>query len=495
MQASGMCDMNPLESTEQVLRRQVSRRSFLTRTTSGVGAMALASLLDPNLLNAGDATANKWPGVVSPLHLPRKAKRVIHLCMAGGPSHLETLDYKPELAAQDGKPMPESITKGQPIAQLQGQQLKCLGPQHKFAKFGQSGQEICDQFPKLGSVADELCIIRSLVTEAINHDPAHTFMNTGTAISGRPSMGSWAWYGLGADCEDIPGYVVLTSTGRSGQQQPIASRQWHSGFLPSRFQGVRFNSKGDAVYYINNPAGISRDQQRDVVDAITQLNRQLDASIDDPEIATRINQYEMAFQMQASVPDLMNLSQEPKHVLEAYGCTGLDGSLNANCLLARRLAEHGARFIQLYHRDWDHHGGLPDRMVQQCKETDQASAALVMDLKQRGLLDDTLVIWGGEFGRTVYCQGAITENNYGRDHHPRCFSLWMAGGGFKPGMVYGETDDYSYNIVRDPVHIHDLQATILHQLGIDHTRLTYRFQGRDFRLTDVHGNVVQNLLA
>jgi uncharacterized protein (DUF1501 family) len=302
-------------------------------------------------------------------------------------------------------------------------------------------------------------------------------------------MGSWAWYGLGADCEDIPGYVVLTSTGRSGQQQPIASRQWHSGFLPSRFQGVRFNSKGDAVYYINNPAGVSRDQQRDVVDAVTQLNRQLDASIDDPEIATRINQYEMAFRMQASVPELMDLSKEPKHILDAYGCTGLDGSLNANCLLARRLAEHGARFIQLYHRDWDHHGGVRDGIAQIAKEVDTPCAALIADLKQRGMLDETLVIWGGEFGRTPMAQGN------GRDHHIKGFSIWMAGGGIKGGISHGQTDDFGYNAVTDVVHVHDLHATILHQLGVDHKRLTYKFQGRDFRLTDVSGNVINNILA
>ena len=490
--------MNLFESQYESLRREVSRRSFLTRTTTGMGAMALAALLDPNVLKAAETAAStgaaarantRWPGVVTPLHRPAKAKRVIHLCMAGGPSHLETLDFKPELAKQDGQAMPESITQGQPIAQLQGQKLKCLGPQHKFAKFGQSGQEICDQFPKLGGVADELCIIRSLVTEAINHDPAHTFMNTGTSISGRPSMGSWAWYGLGADCEDLPGYVVLTSTGRSGQMQPIASRQWHSGFLPSRFQGVRFNSKGDAVYYINNPAGVTRDQQGDVVAATNQLNRLLDASIDDPEIATRINQYEMAFQMQASVPELMDLSNEPKHILEQYGCTGLDGSLNANCLLARRLAEHGVRFIQLYHRDWDHHGGIRDGIAGIAKEVDQPCAALIADLKQRGMLDETLVVWGGEFGRTPMAQGN------GRDHHIKGFSIWMAGGGIKGGHSHGQTDEFGYNAAVDIVHVHDLHATILNQLGIDHKRLTYKFQGRDFRLTDVSGNVIEKILA
>ncbi|MBI5758585.1 MAG: DUF1501 domain-containing protein [Planctomycetales bacterium] len=474
------------------LRRDISRRSFLAHTTSGVGAMALASLLDPRSLAAAEATSKggeRWGGIVNPLHLKPRAKRVIHLCMAGGPSHLETLDFKPELAKRDGQPMPESVTKGQPIAQLQGQQLKCLAPQHKFEKYGQSGQEICDQFPKIGGVSDDLCIIRSLVTEAINHDPAHTFMNTGTTISGRPSMGSWCWYGLGADAADLPGFVVLTSTGKSGQMQPIASRQWHSGLLPSRFQGVRFNSKGDAAYYINNPPGVNAGQQRDVVDAVGSLNRLLDSSIDDPEIATRINQYEMAFKMQSSVPALMDLSKEPKHIMDLYGCTGLDGSFNANCLLARRLAESGVRFIQLYHRDWDHHGGVRDGIAGIAKEVDTPCSALIADLKQRGMLDETLVIWGGEFGRTPMAQGN------GRDHHIKGFSIWMAGGGIKGGISHGATDEFGYNAATDIVHVHDLHATILHCLGVDHKRLTYRFQGRDFRLTDVRGNVIQQILA
>jgi hypothetical protein len=469
---------------------QLSRRSFLGRSTTGIGAVALASLLDPGFLKSADSSAaQSWPGLISPLHLPPRAKRVIHLCMAGGPSHLETLDYKPKLAELNGEPMPESFTQGQPIAQLQGQKLKILAPQHTFEKFGQSGQEICSVFPQIGSVADELCIIRSLQTEAINHDPAHTFMNTGTSISGRPSMGSWIWYGLGSDSDDLPGFVVLTSTGRSGQQQPIASRQWHSGFLPSRFQGVRFFSKGDAVHYIRNPDGVSGELQQDVIASIGQLNHLHNKAVDDPEIATRISQYEMAFRMQTSVPELMDLADEPAHVLELYGTKGADGSFAANCLLARRLAERGVRFIQLYHRDWDHHGGIKQGIETIAKEVDQPAAALIKDLKQRGMLDETLVIWGGEFGRTPMAQGN------GRDHHIKGFSIWLAGGGIKGGISYGATDELGYNAVENIVHVHDLHATLLAQLGVDHKRLTFRFQGRDFRLTDVHGRVVQEIQA
>ena len=471
----------------------LARRAFLSRATTGIGSVALASLLNPELLHAADAAKsgeNRWQGIIQPLHFAPRAKRVIHLCMAGGPSHLETLDYKPKLAELDGQPMPESFTKGQPIAQLQGQaQLKILAPQHKFQKFGQSGQSICELFPKLGGVADDLCIIRSLVTEAINHDPAHTFMNTGTSISGRPSMGSWIWYGLGSETENLPGFVVLTSTGKSGQQQPIASRQWHSGFLPSRFQGVRFYSKGDAVHYINNPAGVSGRQQREVIDAVGSLNKLLDQSVEDPEIATRINQYEMAFKMQTSVPELMDIAGESKTTLELYGTPGSDGSFAANCLLARRLAERGVRFIQLYHRDWDHHGGIKEGIRVIAGEVDHAAAALITDLRQRGMLDDTMVIWGGEFGRTPMAQGN------GRDHHIKGFSIWMAGGGIKGGISHGATDELGYNAVEDIVHVNDLHATLLHQLGVDHKRLTYKFQGRDFRLTDVSGEVIKKILT
>jgi hypothetical protein len=388
-----------------------------------------------------------------------------------------------------GHPMPESFTHGQPIAQLQNAKLTCFAPQFGFKRFGRSGQEICELFPHLGSVADHLCIIRSMQTDAINHDPAHTFMNTGTTISGRPSMGSWVLYGLGSECEDLPGFVVLHSTGRGGQMQPIANRMWHSGFLPGRFQGVKFNSRGDAVYYLGSPPGVGAGRQRDVIEAVNSLNRIHMHSSDDPEIATRIAQYEMAFKMQTSVPKLTDLSSEPKHVLEMYGTTGSDGTFAANCLLARRLAERGVRFIQVYHRDWDMHGALKRDMPVNAKEVDQASAALVRDLAQRGMLKDTLVVWGGEFGRTPMAQGD------GRDHHMKGFSMWLAGGGIRPGISYGATDELGYNAVESKVHVHDLHATMLFLLGIDHLRLTYRSQGRDFRLTDVAGRVVRDILA
>ncbi|MEX2141686.1 MAG: DUF1501 domain-containing protein [Pirellulales bacterium] len=477
----------------------LTRRSFLGRTSTGLGSVALASLLNPSLFaaraadaNAGDMVAgrlDRWTGIANPLHFAPKAKRVIYLYMAGGPSHLETLDPKPKLAEMHGQPMPESYTKGQPIAQLQNQQLKCLAPQHKFERYGQSGQEICTLFPHTGGIADDICIVRSLVTEAINHDPAHTFMNTGTTISGRPSMGSWLWYGLGSDSEDLPGFVVLTSTGASGQQQPIAARQWHSGFLPSRFQGVHFRSKGDAVHYIRNPEGVSAEQQRDVVNAVQRLNALYHDSVDDPEIATRISQYEMAFRMQTSVPGLMDMADESAETLKLYGTSGADGTFAANCLIARRLAERGVRFIQVYHRDWDHHGGVKNGVSVIAKEVDQPAAALITDLKQRGMLDDTLVLWGGEFGRTPMAQGD------GRDHHMKGFSMWLAGGGIKGGLTYGATDELGYNAVENIVHVHDLHATLLHQLGVDHKRLTVRYQGRDFRLTDVKGEVVRDILA
>jgi hypothetical protein len=455
-----------------------------------MGAMALATLLNPDQAGAtGAVNPRASQGAVNPLHFAPRAKRVIWLYQSGGPTHLETFDYKPKLAQLHGQPMPESFTKGQPIAQLQGKSLHCFGPQFPFRKFGRSQQEICELFPHLGSIADEICIIRSMRTEAINHDPAHTFMNTGTTISGRPSMGSWVIYGLGSGCENLPGFVVLTSTGKGGQSQPISARQWHSGFLPSRFQGVRFQSQGDAVYYLSSPPGVTAARQRDTIDAVNALNRLHQQAVDDPEIATRIAQYEMAFRMQTSVPELVDLSAEPRHVRELYGTTGNDGSFAANCLLARRLAERGVRFIQVYHRDWDMHGALKRDMQVNAREVDQASAALIKDLKQRDLLRDTLVVWGGEFGRTPMAQGD------GRDHHIKGFSLWLAGGGIKPGITYGATDELGYNAVQDVVHVHDLHATLLYLMGIDHQRLTYRYQGRDFRLTDVSGKVVRGILA
>ena len=440
----------------------------------------------------GDDATNvqvpQWNGIYTPKN--QKIKRVIHLCMAGGPSHLETLDYKPALAKMDGKPMPKSYTEGKQIAQLQGQRdkLKCMAPQHEFKKYGESGQEICTILPNIGSIADDICIVNSLQTEQINHDPAHTLMNTGTSIPGRPSMGSWLLYGLGAETDNLPGYVVLTSVG-GGQSQPIAARQWHSGFLPSRFQGVEFRSQGDPVLYVNSPPGVDLDNQREVISAVQSLNRIGNESLQDPEITTRIAQYELAFKMQTSAPELMDISDEPQHIMDMYGTKGADGTFGSNCLLARRLAERGVRFIQLYHRGWDHHGGIKNGAKVTAELVDKGSAALVKDLKQRDMLKDTLVIWGGEFGRTPMAQGS------GRDHHIRGFSCWMAGGGIKPGFKWGATDDLGYEAVENKVHVHDLHATMLHQFGIDHTRLTYRFQGRDFRLTDVSGHVVKDILV
>ncbi|HYE05630.1 MAG TPA: DUF1501 domain-containing protein [Planctomycetota bacterium] len=467
---------------------RLTRRALLGRTGLGLGSLALASLVQPRLWSGEPAVEGRWRGIVDPLHLKPRAKRVIVLGMAGGPSHLETFDHKPKLAELDGKPMPDSYTKGQPIAQLQGQELKILGPQHAFAKVGASGQEISVILPHHAAIADDICIVRSMVTEAINHDPAQTFMNTGSTISGRPAMGSWLDYGLGSECADLPGFVVLTSVG-GGQGQPIAARQWHSGFLPSRFQGVPFHGKGDPVLYVGNPDGVDRARQGEVVDAIGALDRANHALVDDPEIQTRISQYEMAYRMQASVPGLMDLADESEETFALYGTRGGDGSFAANCLLARRLAERGVRFIQLYHRGWDHHGGVKAGTAGTAGLTDRACMALITDLKRRGLLEDTLVLWWGEFGRTPMAQGD------GRDHHIKGFSMWLAGGGVKPGMTYGATDELGYHAVDDVVHVHDIHATMLHLLGIDHRRLTMKFQGRDFRLTDVSGHVVKALLA
>ena len=469
----------------------IHRRTFLGRGIGGLGLLALNSLLDRRLIAGGaDQPAGRWRGVVHPLHHPPKARRVIFLYQAGGPSHLETFDNKPKLAEMSGQPMPESMTKGQQIAQLQGRPLICLGPQYGFKKFGQSGQEICELFPHMGSVADDLCIVRSMWTEQINHDPAHTLMNTGSIITGRPSMGSWILYGLGADAEDLPGFVVLTSAGKGGQMQPIAARQWSAGLLPSKFQGVKLNSIGDPVLYIQNPPGVSVQAQRDSLDAINKLNRLQHSSLPDPEILTRIAQYEMAFKMQASVPGLMDMSGEPKHILEMYGAHPGDGSFASNCLLARRLAERGVRFIQLYHRDWDHHGAVKRNVAIKAEEVDQPTAALLQDLKQRGMLEDTLVIWGGEFGRTPMSQGGD-----GRDHHIKGFSFLLAGGGIQGGISYGNTDDLGYAAVENPVSVNDFHATMLHLLGIDHERLSVKFQGLDARLTGIAGRVVKPILA
>ena len=416
---------------------------------------------------------------------------------SGAPSQMDLFDYKPRLAEFHKQELPASIRMGQRLTGMTSGQTSfpVAASKFKFAQHGQSGMWLSEMLPHTAKIADEICMIRSMYTEAINHDPAITFIQTGSQLPGRPSFGSWVDYGLGTMNENLPAFVVMISKSNT-KGQGLLARLWGSGFLPSQYQGVKLRGVGDPVLYLSDPQGMDREGRRQMLDGLAQLNEIQYADVGDPEITARIAQYELAFRMQTSVPELMDLSNETAHTFEMYGeDSKKPGTYSANCLLARRLVERGVRFIQLYHRDWDHHGGLPDRMVQQCKETDQASAALIQDLKQRGLLDETLVIWGGEFGRTVYCQGAITETTYGRDHHPRCFSLWMAGGGMKPGMVFGETDDYSYNITRDPVHVHDLQATILNQLGLDHTRLTYRFQGRDFRVTDIHGKVVPEILA
>lgn len=458
----------------------INRRTFLNRSAFGVGSVALSSLIQSATSASHDIRRHK-----------AKAKRVVILTMAGGPSHLETFDEKPELGKLHGQPMPSSFTEGQQIAQLQGQaqSLKVLGPQHPFQKWGQSEQNISTVLPHIAkNLADEMCIIRSMKTEQINHDPAHTFMNTGSIISGRPSMGSWVTYGLGSENANLPGFIVLTSLG-GGQSQPIAARQWHSGFLPSQYQGVRLRSQGDPVLYVNTPEGVSLDKQKDVIDTLGHLNRLGNQSLQDSELEARISQYELAFRMQMSVPELMDLSSEPQYIKDLYGTKGADGSFAGNCLLARRLLERGVRFVQLYHRGWDHHGGIKGGILKTAQHVDQATSALVMDLKQRGLLEDTLVVWGGEFGRTPMAQGN------GRDHHIKGFSLWMAGAGIKPGISYGQTDELGYAAVENIFDVHDFHATMLHLLGIDHEMFTYRYQGRDFRLTDVKGRVVQEILT
>jgi hypothetical protein len=473
-------------------QQSINRRTFLGRAAYGLGGIALAALLNPKLIGATQAPVDgKWRGIVNPPHYPVRARRIIHLCMAGGPSHLESLDFKPKLKELHDKPFPESLTKGQQLAQLQGAVLKARGPFCEFKKWGKSGQEISTLFPNIGGIADDICIVRSMHTEQINHDPAHAFMNSGSIIKGRPSMGSWLLYGLGAETENLPGFVVLTSRGKSGIQ-PVSARQWSSGFLPSKFQGILFQSRGDAVHYVGNPDGVCQSTQRQVVEEINRLNGILAEDHVDPEIQTRISQYELAFRMQTSVPELTDFASEPKHVLDMYGIKEPgDGTFASNCLMARRLAERGVRFIQVYHRAWDHHGNIEPDMPVSARDVDQASAALIKDLKQRGMLDDTLVLWGGEFGRTPMGQGS------GRDHHINAFSIWMAGGGVKGGLTWGSTDELGYKFVDDDqkMHVHDLHATMLHLCGIDHKRLTFRSQGRDFRLTDVAGNVAQGVIA
>ncbi len=472
--------------------RGVNRRTFLGRSAYGIGGLALATLLDPTLAagSPSPARAGGFGGVVDPPHWPVKAKRIIHLCMAGGPSQFESFDHKPELQRLNGKAFPESFTKGQQLAQLQGTELKARGPFVKFARHGASGQEISDLFPHIAGIADEICIVRSMQTEQINHDPAHAFMNSGSILKNRPSMGSWLLYGLGSESADLPGFIVLTSAGKTGLQ-PISARQWSAGCLPSRFQGILFQSKGDAVHYIGNPEGVCQSAQRQVVEEVNRLNGMLAEDRLDPEIQTRISQYELAFRMQASVPDLTDFAAESKETLALYGVDRPgDGSFASNCLLARRLAERGVRFIQLYHRAWDHHSGIEFGMTAAAKDVDQASAALVADLKRRGMLDDTLIVWGGEFGRTPMGQGT------GRDHHILSFALWMAGGGIKGGITHGATDELGYRAVEDVVPVRDLHATMLRLCGIDHQRLTSKFQGLDIKLTGVEpAHVIKAILA
>ena len=465
-----------------------TRRAFLGRTTQGLGSVALASLLQPQLLNAASR------GVLGPLPFPQKAKRVIWLTMAGGPSQLELFDHKPKLAEMDGKPMPESFTKGQQLAQLQGQKLVCKGPMFSFQKHGKCQMELSELLPHIGGVADDICLVRSMTTDAINHDPAHMFMNTGAQIAGRPSMGSWVTYGLGSEADDLPGFVVMMSTGKGRNPQPIAARQWNSGFLPSKYQGVQLRSLGDPVLYLTSPNGVTRERQGRDFAAINALNKQHAAICDDPEIATRIAQYEMAFQMQASVPELMDIRGESAKTLELYGCQPGDGSFASNCLLARRLAERGTRFIQLYHRDWDHHSLLKEELPLRAKEVDQACAALIKDLKQRGMFDDTLIVFSGEFGRTPMAQG--NKGPIGRDHHNRAMSMWLAGAGVRRGITYGTTDDLGYAAQENITTVHDLHATTLHQLGIQHDAFSFKFQGLDAKLSGVEGaKVIKQILA
>ncbi len=466
-------------------RLHMTRRALFGKAATGVGVAALANLLD----------AEGLPGMP---HFAPKAKRAIYLFQSGGPSQMDLFDYKPRLNDFAGKELPESIRNGQRLTGMSASQstFPVVPSKFEFKQYGPGGAWISELLPHTAKIAGDLTFVRSLFTEAINHDPAVTFLQTGAQIAGRPSIGSWLSYGLGAETQDLPAFVVMISPGQGVGGQPLYDRLWGSGFLPTRYQGVKFRSVGDPVLYLSNPPGFSGETRRKYLDALNQINQMKLDDFGDPETSTRMAQYEMAFRMQTSVPELTDISKEPQSTFDLYGEDARKpGTFAANCLLARRLAERGVRFIQLFHRDWDHHGGLPKGLPNRCKETDQASAALVQDLKQRGMLDDTLVLWGGEFGRTVYCQGRLTPTDYGRDHHPRCFTMWMAGGGTKSGVVHGETDDYSYNIVKDPVHVHDLNATILHCLGIDHKKLTYRFQGRYFRLTDVHGEVVKPLLA
>lgn len=478
------------------------RRALLGRAGLGLGSLALASLLNPRLMGndqsapAAEAHAGGLPGFPN---FAAKAKRVIYLFQSGAPSQMDLFDWKPKLADLRGTELPESIRQGQRLTGMtSGQKSFPVAPsKFRFTQHGQSGAWLSELLPHTAGVADRLCFIKTMHTEAINHDPAVTFFQTGAQLAGRPSIGSWLSYGLGSENEDLPAFVVMISQGTGNpMDQPLYDRLWGSGFLPSRYQGVKFRSVGDPVLYLSNPPGLDASARRRFLDDLSQLNRFKLEEAGDPEIATRIAQYEMAYRMQTSVPELIDVSSEPEHIFEMYGPEAKKpGTFAANCLLARRLTERGVRFVQLFHRGWDQHTKLPTQISGQCHDIDQPSAALIRDLAQRGLLDETLVVWGGEFGRTVYCQGKLTAEDYGRDHHPRCFTVWLAGGGIKQGTSFGTTDEYCYNIAENPVHVHDLHATMLHCLGIDHTRLTYKFQGRYHRLTDVHGQVVKDVLA
>lgn len=470
----------------------VNRRTFFGRTSTGIGVAALGSLLASEGLAAqtGNPQSPVFPDAIG------KAKRVIYLLQSGAPSQVDLLDYKPELEKLHMQELPASVRNGQRLTGMTAGQknFPMVKSPWKFEQHGDSGTWMSELFPHLGKVADDICVVRSMHTEAINHDPAVTFFQSGHQQPGRPSIGAWLSYGLGSETKDLPSFVVLLSKNTFHQAQPLYDRLWGSGFLPSRFQGVKFRSQGDPVLYLNDPTGASAKSRRNLLDHLAKLNRLREEQVGDPEISSRIAQYEMAYRMQTSVPELADISDEPASTFELYGDDAKQpGTHAANCLLARRLAERGVRFIQLFHRGWDHHSNVQTYLPRLTKETDQGSAALVQDLKQRGMLEDTLVIWAGEFGRTVYSQG--NPKSFGRDHHPRCFSIWMAGGGIKPGITYGQTDDFCYNVAENPVHVHDFHATLLHCMGIDHKQLTYRFQGRDYRLTDVHGNVVKGILS
>ena len=477
--------MNPLEARKQLL----TRRHFFERASTGLGLAALATLLSK------DAAASTLPGLP---HFPPKAKRVIYLFQHGAPSQLDLFDYKPTLERMRGENLPASVRMGQRLTGMTAYQASfpTAPSAFRFAQYGQSGMWFSELLPHTAKMADKICMIRSMQTEAINHDPAVTFFQTGFQIAGRPSIGAWISYGLGSENESLPAFVVMVSQGSAPGTQALADRQWGSGFLPTTYQGVKFRSGTDPVLYLSNPAGYPAVARRRFLDDLSTLNQIQSREYQDPEISTRVAQYELAYKMQTSVPELADFSREPESTFELYGPDSRKpGSFAANCILARRLAERGVRFIQLFHRGWDQHSNLPKEIRTQCLQTDRPSAALIQDLESRGMLEETLVVWGGEFGRTVYSQGTLTADNYGRDHHPRCFTVWMAGGGIKPGIVYGETDDFSYNVTKNPVDVHDLHATILNRLGVDHTKLTYKFQGRHFRLTDVHGNAVREILT